>query len=62
MLKEFRDVTFLYIIHPDSIERVENLLLSISYIKERFDTNIHVLEVGAYENNILPKLLDKDIK
>lgn len=61
MIKKINDLTFLYIFHCDSIERMENLLLSIDYIMDNFDSNIQVLEVNKYNNGILQKLLSPKV-
>lgn len=56
-----RDITFLFLIKVDSIERLENILLSISFINRYFDTNIKILEVTDHFPCILPKvLIDND--
>lgn len=57
-----KDFTFLIPIRIDSIVRVENLLLSIRYLLQYFDTNIMVLEASNYNNGILQKLLDKRVQ
>ena len=56
-----KDITFLFLIKVDSIERLENILLSISFINRYFDTNIKILEVTDHFPCILPKvLIDND--
>lgn len=56
------DFTFLIPIRVDSIIRIENLLMSIRYLLQNFETNIIVLEAADYNNKILQKLLDKRVK
>ncbi len=55
------DVTFLFLIRLDSIDRLENILVTTDFINENFQTNIHVKEYSAFNNGILEKLIDKDI-
>lgn len=62
MKYEINDVTFLIPIRLDSIERLENLMLSLKYLLKNFDTNILVLEAACYNNGFLKKILDKKIK
>jgi predicted glycosyltransferase involved in capsule biosynthesis len=57
-----KDFTFLIPIRVDSIVRIENLLMSISYLLQYFETNIMVLEASDYNNGILRKLLDKRVE
>lgn len=59
---ELTDVTFLYIIHTDTVERMENLFLSTKYLCKYFKTSIMVLEVAPYNNNFIRKILNKNIK
>jgi len=56
------DLTFLIPLKVDSVIRIENLLVIIRYLQRHFHTHIAVLEVGAYDNGILRKLLNRDIK
>ena len=51
------DVDFLIPIRIDSIARIENLLASIGYLIENFDTNIYILEASSFNNHILEKNL-----
>lgn len=51
------DVTFLVPIRVDSINRLENILLSINSLLVNFDTNIRVLEADKYNNHFLERLL-----
>jgi hypothetical protein len=61
MKYNLKDVTFLFLIRIDTIERLENLLVSTSFLVSTFNTNIEVLEVSSYNNEILKKLLHKTI-
>ena len=59
MKTNLKDVTFLVLVRLDSIERVENLLASTSYLVSNFETRVEVLEVSSYNNGIIKKLLNK---
>ena len=61
MIHDLKDITFLFIVRIDTIERVENLLVSTGYLLSCFNTNIDVLEVASYNNGILKTLLDEKI-
>lgn len=56
------DLTFLFPLKPDSIIRIENLLVITDYILRNFHTKISVLEISAYNNGILRKLLNNKIE
>lgn len=58
---DLTDVTFLSLIKLDSIDRLENILLVTDYINKHFKTNILVLEVDAYNNGILSRLLSRNL-
>ena len=62
MKTDIKDFTFLIPIRIDSIIRMENILMSISYLLQNFDTNIIVLEAADYNNRVLSKLLDKRVQ
>ena len=51
------DVTFLFPIRLDSIDRLENLIEVVNFINAHFTTNIHVLEASSYCNGLLERLL-----
>ncbi len=55
------DVTFLFRLKLDSMDRLENLLMVIEFIDKHFDTNIQVMETAPFDNHILKKLLPKHI-
>ena len=59
---DLTDVTFLTLIRLDSIDRLENILLITEFINKYFKTNILLLEVNAYNNKILSRLLPKNVK
>ena len=61
MKTNLKDVTFLILVRIDSIERLENLMAVIAFIRRHFDTNIHVLECASYNNGYLKKLLGKNV-
>lgn len=62
MKTNLEDLTFLMPLKVDSVIRIENLLAIIHYLQRHFQTNIVVLEVGPYNNGILRKLLNRDVK
>lgn len=53
------DVSFLFPVRIESIERLENLIAVIEYLTDNFDTNICVLEASGFNNKIIKKLLPK---
>ncbi len=55
------DVTFLFLVRLDSVDRLENLLVTTEFINKNFETNITVKECSALNNGILEKLLSKNI-
>jgi len=55
------DVTFLIPIRIDSIVRLENLIMGVSYLLKSFHTNITVLEASNYENGVVRKLLGRSV-
>lgn len=57
-----KDLTFLIPIRIDSIARLENALAVITYLRCRFDTHILVLEASQYKNEVLHRLLPKEIE
>lgn len=57
-----RDVTFLIIIRLDSLERLENLLSVIRFLKRSFETNIHLLECDRRPNPILLKVMPRGLR
>ena len=56
------DVTFLFIVRLDTIDRLENTLAATQFLLSNFSTNICVSEYAAFNNGILEKLLDKNIR
>lgn len=58
---DLKDVTFLTLIRLDSIDRLENILAVIDFINKHFDTNILILEVSAYNNKILSRLIPGNV-
>lgn len=58
---DLQDVTFLFRLKVDSIERLENILMVIDFISYHFDTNIYVLEAANYNNSIVRKLLPQKV-
>lgn len=62
MKTNFEDLTFLMPLKVDSVIRIENLLAVIRYLQRNFQTHVAVLEVGAYHNGILRKILNREVK
>ncbi len=58
---DLKDVTFLLSIKIDTIERLENILAVTEFLTSNFNTNIKVCEIASYNNEVLQKLLDKQI-
>ncbi|PZX59384.1 galactosyltransferase-like protein [Algoriphagus ratkowskyi] len=56
-----RDFTFLIPLRIDSVNRLENTLVTIDYILTNFDTKIHVLESSARNTRLLSRLLPKEV-
>lgn len=57
MKVDLKDVTFLIPIRIDSIVRLENLVICVKFLLDKFDTNIIVLEASSYNNNLIKNLL-----
>lgn len=62
MKTELRDVTFILPIRIDSITRLENILVVIDFLYKYFKTEIIVLESSSYNNMILKKMLNKNVR
>lgn len=45
----------------DSIDRIENLIMTINHLHKHFKTNIHVLEIHTLDSKIIPRLLPKTV-
>jgi hypothetical protein len=58
MKTNLTDVTFLFLIRLDSIQRLENILIVIEKLNNYFYTNINVCESASYNNGILKKMLN----
>ena len=56
------DTSFVLIIKIDSIERLENLISVVNFLYDNFITNIIVVEVNRYVNNIIKQLVGKKVK
>ena len=53
-------MTFITPIRVDSINRLENLLMSLYSILDYFDTRFLLLESTSYPNYIIPELIKID--
>ncbi|REG84537.1 glycosyltransferase family protein [Algoriphagus antarcticus] len=56
-----RDFTFLIPLRIDSVNRLENTLVSIDYIRANFDTHVSVLEASGRNTGLLSRLLPKEV-
>ena len=54
---DLTDTTFIIPIRIDTVVRLENLLLNVDHLQERFQTNIIILEAAPYNNGIIHSLL-----
>ena len=62
MKSDLKDVTFIFPVRIDSIERLENLISAISCIQKHFETNILVLEASYKTNDFLQSLLPNEVE
>jgi hypothetical protein len=58
---DLTDVTFLFPMRIDTIERLENLMEVIRFIRANCETNVHIIEASAYHNKLLSQLLPETI-
>lgn len=56
-----RDFTFLIPLRIDSVNRLENTLVSLEYIRSNFDTQVSVLEASERNTELLKRLLPQGI-
>ena len=54
---DLTDTTFIIPVRIDTVVRLENLILTIDHLQERFQTHIVVLEAAPYNNGFIQKLL-----
>jgi hypothetical protein len=59
---DLSDTTLIIPLRVDSIVRLENMLMSINYMLKYFKINITVLQAASYENDIVPRLIDKKVQ
>lgn len=62
MKSNLKDVTFLILVRLDSIERLENIIITVKFLCKYFDTNIYIRESSSHNNKILSDILKKKIK
>ena len=60
--QDLTDVTFLFLVRLDSIDRLENILVTTDFIDKNFETNILVQECSEFNNGVLEKLLNNGIR
>ncbi|MBN3584800.1 hypothetical protein JYB64_20580 [Algoriphagus aestuarii] len=58
---DLKDFTFLIPLRIDSINRLENTLVTVEYLMDNYDTQIDVLEASSRNTNLLRRLLPKDV-
>lgn len=56
-----RDFTFLIPLRIDSVNRLENTLVTIEYILSNFETQISVLEASERNTGLLNRMLTKEV-
>jgi len=56
------DITFLVLVRLDTIDRLENVLEITQFLSSNFETNIWVSEYSSFNNGLLEKLLNKNIR
>ena len=56
------DVTFLFLVRLDTIDRLENTLAATQFLSSNFNATISVLECAPFNNGLLERLLDKNIQ
>lgn len=54
-------MTFIFLARLDSIDRLENVLEATNFLTKNLDTNVTLLECASYNNEILARILDKNI-
>ena len=59
---DIKDVTFLFPLRVDTVQRIENLQMVIAFINQYFDSHIQILEADKYNNSFLQNLLPKNVK
>lgn len=59
---DLSDVTFIFPVRIDSIVRMENTSMSIEYILKNFKTSVIVINADKYDNSILKRELNHNIK
>lgn len=59
---KFPDLSILIIARLDTIERLENILAVSSFINSNINAAISVLECAPYNNGVLKRLLNKNIR
>lgn len=59
---DLKDITFLILVRLDSIERLENILVTTQILISNFETSIILWECSPYNNGILERLLDSKVE
>jgi len=61
MKHDLTDTTFIIPIRMDTVVRLENLILCVEHLLEKFQTHIVVLEAAPYNNGIIQNILKERI-
>jgi predicted glycosyltransferase involved in capsule biosynthesis len=61
-LTDLLDVTIIFPVRLDSIERLENTLVATQFLVSSFETNLMVSEYSSFNNCLLERLLGKSIQ
>ena len=62
MKTDLTDLTFIFLVRLDSIQRLENIKIVTDSLLKNFDTTVYVLEADSYNNGFLKKNLNKKIR
>jgi len=54
---DLTDTTFIIPIRLDTVVRLENLIVNVDYLQEKFQTQIIVLEAAPYNNGIIQNIM-----
>ena len=54
---DLMDTTFIIPVRVDTVVRLENLILNVDHLLERFQTHIVILEAAPYNNGIIQHIL-----
>ncbi len=58
---DLKDTTFIIPVRLDSINRLENLMMVVDFLIEKFHTNIIILEASTFCNGLVKRLLPQTV-